>query len=82
MEQNTENVELSGLLLAGLEEAGKDLVCAELPIVEKHITNVIANLQAQKVHPFKVIVLKWLLGVLTATGNVLSCPIANVATPA
>ena len=74
-DQNTESI--GALALLGAEELAKEVMCQELPIVEKHIANTITTLKAKGLHPLKIEVLEWLEGVLKSAQSVCPVPVQD-----
>ena len=68
-------------VLLDVENTGKEVICAELPTVEKYLLNAQTNLEKNGKHPIKLYVIKWLLKEIPKAQAALGCQVSNEANP-
>lgn len=76
LQKENENViNIPAGILIDVEQLGKDLICDELPVVQKYLQNAQTNLEKNGLHPIKLAVIKWLLKEIPKAQTVLNCPV-------
>ena len=74
-ELEEENKSIPPVILLAAEELGKEIACAELPVVQKYLNNAKTNLEASGLHPIKLAVINWLLKEIPVAESMLGCPV-------
>ncbi len=73
--ENENEINLPIGILIDAENLGKEIVCDELPVVQKYLQNAQTNLEKNGLHPIKLAVIKWLLKEIPKAQVALSCPV-------
>ncbi len=79
--ENENAINIPTGILIDAENLGKEIICDELPVVEKYLQNAQANLEKNGLHPIKLAVIKWLLKEIPKAQTALSCPVQTNTNP-
>jgi hypothetical protein len=79
--ENQNEINIPTGILIDAENLGKEIICYELPVVQKYLQNAQTNLEKNGLHPIKLAVIKWLLKEIPKAQTALNCPVQTNTNP-
>jgi|GEM_PF-2462044 len=73
--ENENAINIPAGILIDAENLGKEIICDELPVVQKYLQNAQTNLEKNGLHPIKLAVINWLLKEIPKAQTALNCPV-------